>query len=394
MIPLAAREVLQGRTVLVTGGGFIGGRLAELLAGECGADVRVLVRREQSVARFAGLGCSVSVGDVTDRHGVEQAVAGCDAVFHCAFGTSGHPRHRDRVTVLGTRRVMDASAAAGVRRVVHLSTYMVYGRTVTGEITETSPRPGFGTAYADSKLRAEREVLARAAGGGVPAVVLQPANVYGPRGGVWVEQVLARMASGRLVMVDGGEGAANVVYVDDVVAAALLAAVGPPDVVGETFLVSAAEPVTWLDYFSRFERLAGLRERLVSRTADEARADWQRECVAEPNLTTEIGRLLRGGSGPRRLLRAREVRAARHAVGGLLPPALHERLTGRQAGAGPALAGDPDQVHLLSPEEIDFFASRAVVRIDKARRMLGYRPRFGLAAGVAATAGSVQRAAG
>ncbi len=180
-----------------------------------------------------------------------MAAAGCDVVFHCAYGTGGSQKRRGFVNSEGTRRVLAAAAAAGAGRVVHLSTLMVYGRTADGDLDESAPRRRFGDAYSDSKLAAESVAMAWARAGRVPVVVLQPTAVYGPWGGVWTAQPLAALRSGRLILVDGGAGTANAVYVDDLVSAMLLAAVRD-GVVGEAFLVSAAEPVTWRELYGRF----------------------------------------------------------------------------------------------------------------------------------------------
>src|SRR4029077_14151730 len=108
------------------------------------------------------------------------AIQGCDVVFHCAYGTSGSQKHRSWVNREGTRRVLEASRAAGVGRVVYLSTLMVYGQTTDGDLDETAPRRRFGNPYSDSKLEAERIALSS----GLPVAVLQPTAVYRPyRGG-------------------------------------------------------------------------------------------------------------------------------------------------------------------------------------------------------------------
>ena len=125
-------------------------------------------------------------GDVTSPSDLEAAARGCDVVFHCAYGTSGSQKHRAWVNTEGTRRVLAAAQEAKVRRIVYLSTLMVYGQTGDGDLDETAPRSASAIAYSDSKLEAERIALSS----GLPVAVLQPTAVYGPWGGVWTETVL------------------------------------------------------------------------------------------------------------------------------------------------------------------------------------------------------------
>src|SRR5436305_15155746 len=111
---------------------------------------------------------------------------------------------------------------------------MVYGQTTDGDLDETAPRRRFGNAYSDSKLEAEQIALSS----GLPVAVLQPTAVYGPYGGVWTEAVIRALKAGRQILVNGGDGLGNAVYVDDLVSAMLLAAV-KVGVVREPFLISA-----------------------------------------------------------------------------------------------------------------------------------------------------------
>ncbi|HXT50695.1 MAG TPA: NAD-dependent epimerase/dehydratase family protein [Thermoanaerobaculia bacterium] len=378
---------LAGRTVLVTGAsGFIGGRVAERLALHHHARVRVLVRGVASAQRLARLPLEIVRGDVTDRAAVAAAAAGCEVVFHCAYGTSGSQKHRAFVNRAGTRRVLEASAAAGVRRLVYLSTLMVYGRTGDGDLDETAPRRRFRNAYSDSKLDAEREAMRWAQTGRAPVVVLQPTAVYGPWGGVWTAQPLAALAAGRWVLVDGGAGTANAVYVDDLVSAMLLAAVCD-DVVGEAFLISGPKPVAWSELYRHFAAMhAGDPEcRLVAMSAEEARALWRRHRRAVPRLHRELLASFRGDRGLRdRLMATRELVALRELASSVLPEFLQQRIKTRiSADQRPPAGGDGELPILpLSPELIDFFAARTRVRIDKARRLLGYEPAFPLQRGM------------
>jgi nucleoside-diphosphate-sugar epimerase len=385
----AASAELAGRRVLVTGAsGFIGGRLVERLVRDCRARVRVLVRGYASAVRLARFSLDFAHGDVTDASAMKSAADGCDVVFHCAYGTSGSQRHRAWVNREGTRQALAAAAAAGASRLVHLSTLMVYGRTADGDLDETAPRRRFGNAYTDSKLDAERLALDWARAGRAPAVVLQPTAVYGPFGGVWTERVLAELKTGRVILVDGGTGIANHVYVDDVVSAMLLAAVAP-DALGEAFLVSSAEPVTWRELYGAFERMLR-RSATVAMSAQEARRYWRR--WRRPSLARELLTAVRGDHRLRdRLLETREIRFLREAASGWLPESWQQRIKSR-LGMGTRAAvpwtrprDDEAPIHPLAPDLIDFFAARTRVRIDKAERVLGYHPAFDLDAGMELT---------
>lgn len=386
----AACGELSGRQVLVTGaGGFIGGRLVERLVRDCGARVRAQVRGVAGAVRLARFPLEIVRGDVTDRAFLVTAVEDCDAVFHCAYGTRGGRRQRGLVNREGTRRLLAAAAGAGVGRAVHLSTLMVYGLTDDGDLTEEAPRRRSGEVYADSKIAAERIALGFARRGEVGVSVLQPTAVYGPFGGVWTARVLAELRSGRVILVDGGEGLANHVYVDDLVDAMLLAAVEPA-AVGEAFLVSSAEPATWRDFYRCFERMVGAC-RTVAMSAAEAREHWRRFRRARPHAPGVLVSAVRGDRELReRLFATSELRVLREAASTLLPETRQRRIkrwlgNGNGAGTVGAEGGREPPIHPLGHRSIEFFRARTRVRIDKAAHLLGYRPAWDLEAGMART---------
>jgi nucleoside-diphosphate-sugar epimerase len=378
---------------LVTGAsGFIGGRLVERLVRQ-GADVRVLVRNPASAARLARFPLTFHLGDVTDTADLDKAVQGCDLVFHCAYGTTGSQKRRAWVNRVGTERTLEAAHRAGAKRVVYLSTLMVYGQTADGDLDETAPRRRFGNAYSDSKLDAEGIALQYSRSGRMPVAILQPTAVYGPYGGVWTVQPLATLKTGRMILVNGGDGLANAVYVDDLVSAMILAA--QKDAAGgEAFLISGPEAVTWRDLYGRFARMLGdgperTVSRLVEMTAEEALAHYKKHQRETSRFHQEFLRTFKQDRGFRdRLMATRELMALRELASSVLPEGLQDRIKGKMSGGGGRPAPPEEKglpIHPLTPQMIGFFAAKTRVRIDKARRLLGYEPAFALERGMELT---------
>jgi predicted dehydrogenase len=172
---------LSGRRVLVTGaGGFLGNRTVELLREKFDCDPVALIRAPKGAARLARWTGDIVLGDICSRADMDRAVRGCDAVVHCAVGTSWKPEETRRVTVEGTRTVAEAAHAAGVKRFVHISTLFVHQREGLAVVDESSPlNPPETDGYGKAKLEAER-ALATVAQKGLSTVVLRPTRIYGP----------------------------------------------------------------------------------------------------------------------------------------------------------------------------------------------------------------------
>ena len=237
-------------TILVTGAaGFIGCRVTEILSATGWANVRAGVRRWSSAARLGRMTVPMIPCDVTDAGQVAAAMEGVSAVVHCAVGPP-------EVTVDGTRNVLAAAEASGVKRVVHLSTVDVYGG-VDGTVNEACPIRRTGIPYGDSKVEAEeacREAMAR----GVPVTILRPSLVYGPFGANWTVMYADRLAGGEWYLPEQYcQGSCNLLYVDDLVQAILLA-ISNDAAIGEVFNVNGPGPQTWLEYFRALNDAMGL----------------------------------------------------------------------------------------------------------------------------------------
>lgn len=377
---------LQAKHVLVTGAtGFIGGRLIERLVQHRGINVRALVRNFAHASRIGRFAVEMVPGEVTNARQVSEATDGCDVVFHCAYGSSGDSDEQRRVNVEGTRNVLEAALAHGVKRLVFLSTLMVYGASDNRDLDETAPRRYSGSPYSDTKIDAEKLVF-EYFGRGLPVTVLQPTLVYGPYSPYGTVSILATLRSSKIILVNGGEGICNAVYVDDVVSAALLAATRN-EAAGEAFLISGPKPVTWREYYAGYERLLNMSA-TVSMSAQEAIC-YYKEKSRPPGLIHETLNLLRCDPAVKdRIANTREMRLVISAARRLLPERLWRRMKGQDArplGVSPFSASAIKPPAAWSPTMIRFFAARTPVRIDKARRLLGYEPAFTLDRGMRLT---------
>ncbi len=262
---------------------------------------------------------------------------------------------------------------------------VVYDLPHDGELDERAPPTRPGDPYSDDKLEGERLALGLGVRYGVPVTVLQPTVVYGPFAGVYGADILQELRSGPALLVDGGTGICNAVYVDDLVTAMTLAATHER-AVGERILVSGFEHPTWGQFVAGFEQMLGT-QRTVSMSEQGALDLWQRSRRRRWLLPELLRAVTQDPTVRHRLLSTREGHAIRQVSERVLPSlvtraraALRGRRLARDASAPGELAPVP-----LRPWVVHYLAKRCRVRIDKARELLGYQPVFGLEEGMRLT---------
>jgi dihydroflavonol-4-reductase len=174
---------MSERRVLVTGGtGMVGYCIVQSLLAR-GCRVRALVRSMDKGKAVLPAACELVQGDVTVPRTLGPAAEGCEWVFHAAGFPEQwmrDPATFDRINADGTANMVAAARAAGVKRFVLTSTIDVFRwrKGETYDETELDPEPK-RTPYERSKQRADR-IVADAVAGGLDAVFLHPAGVYGP----------------------------------------------------------------------------------------------------------------------------------------------------------------------------------------------------------------------
>jgi 2-alkyl-3-oxoalkanoate reductase len=218
------------RIAILGAGGFIGSRATELLE-QAEYEVVPVTRRGM---RKAG-----KLADAFDQAAMSAAFASCDTVVSAISG--------DTHVIVDTIDPLYAAAeAAGVRRIVYLSSAVVHGHAPlpgTDERSELSlDQP---LEYNRAKVLAERRLQERRSRGKVEVVILRPGIVYGPRS-QWTRRLAEQLRARHGTLPDGGVGICNAIFVDNLVHA-IDRAISVAEADGEAFLLNDRETISWRD---------------------------------------------------------------------------------------------------------------------------------------------------
>ena len=338
------------RRVAVTGAsGFIGRRLAAALVAD-GIEVTALSRGR--MPRGTGSNLRLIAGDLRDADSVARLLEGADTLYNLAYDV----RASGADNLAGFDTLLAGAQAAGTRRIVHLSSVVVYDAWPDADCVETgamTPRaPG---SYRDTKIAME----GRLAASGLSAAILQPTIVYGPGSRLWTDRLADALLLGEVVL-PAPEGLCNGVHVDDLGQACRLAAAA--DAPGGRFIISGPAPFAWSDLLRGYAAILGrgsVRHVPVEDLLARLGPAPQTTSPAAPSLPARLSRAARGRFGHDRVDALSRWLRARLRKGGTFWPDRHL---------------------------VEEFSGTGSCHIDHARATLGYAPRHDLDSGLAATA--------
>jgi nucleoside-diphosphate-sugar epimerase len=328
--------------------GFIGARTVAWLRGRA-LSVRAVARDLGGLERDP----DAKVADALDVPALASAFHGCDVVVNAVFPDA-------KTAGRAMEALYAASEAAGVRRIVHISTAVVSGQAPPPSTDERSPLSLWQEfAYNNSKVRAERALRRARARGAVEIVMLRPGIVFGPRS-QWIAEFAEALLGGRAALIDGGRGICNSIYVDNLAHAIELAA-RVPDADDEAFLVGDAERVTWADLYGPIAKALGYDLSSVPNVEPPRHAARWSDRLRDVARNSERLEPVRRTMAP-----------ATRALRSLL------RRGRPSAGAPPAHGGAPflDAMHARLQQ------CSVRLPINKAERLLGYEPPVSFEEGV------------
>jgi len=247
--------------VLVTGGsGFVGANLVTTLLDQ-GYQVRSFDRAPSPLPAHPGL--EVHQGDICDRDTVAGAVAGIDTIFHTAAlielmgGASVTDEYRQRsfaVNVEGTKNLVHAAQAAGVKRFVYTaSNSVVMGGKPIANGDETLPyTERFADLYTETKVVAERFVLSQNGIDGLLTCSIRPSGIWGRGDQTMFRKVFESVLAGHVKVLVGRKSARlDNSYVHNLIHGFVLAAqhLTPGGTApGQAYFINDAEPVNMFEF--------------------------------------------------------------------------------------------------------------------------------------------------
>jgi len=392
---------MKSQRVLITGAtGFVGCRLAEVLV-DRELEVVAMVRSWHKAARLARLPVRMVHGNLSNKTSLREAMRNCDTVFHCALDSSVEGATHRQAMVEGTTNIMEAALEENVKRVVYVSSTAVYGFWPNQTtVTEETPTPYTGEPYCDGKIDSESVALKFHRERGLAVTILRPTMVYGPFETFWARHLIGCLSRNWMTLVDGGTGICNSLYIDNLISAICRAA-EEDAAVGQAFIISDPETVTWRQMVEgHAAAVKGCRLPLPDASVEEiARARKQAQVSTHPSSLRAVVRLLRRPE-TQSALRTVGVLAAAEKVArrviDAVPGDIRQRVK-RAASSGngakpqsapvAATATAPARPVIgLSQHDVSLFTCPVVFKAEKARKMLGYDPKIDFAEGMRRTA--------
>jgi nucleoside-diphosphate-sugar epimerase len=257
--------------VLVTGApGWLGTSLVHALARGVKSGpveqepepVRVLALPGSDSSVFGGDPVQVVTADLRDRRLPDGVCRGIDTVFHCAGII--HPKRVQElydINVEGTRNLLEAAIAAGVRRFVLVSSNSPAGLNASATrlmVEDDPPRPYL--AYGLSKLQCEWMVNDAQRAGRIQGVIVRPCWFYGPNQPARQTRFFKMILGGRPLVLGRGDNLRSMSYVDNTVQGLLLAR-AVERAAGQTYWITDRRPYSFIEIIETVARVLDVRVR-------------------------------------------------------------------------------------------------------------------------------------
>ncbi len=249
---------ITNKSLLITGiGEFIGLRAAEIAIAKkmkvCG-----LQSSADKAKKAQNLGAKVIIGSITNPAVAELACQKIDIVLHTdeIAKEGGCIDEFREINVGGTINIAKAAKNSGVKTFVYISSALVYGFNYPDRVREDGPLSGENNPYCQTKIEAEQALLQLNDPPNFGTIILRPGDVYGPGSIPWVVRPLLLMQQRLFAYANDGKGVINHLYIDNLIDAIFLTL--EKETYGEIFNITDGEETSWKEYFTYLAEISGL----------------------------------------------------------------------------------------------------------------------------------------
>lgn len=255
-------QVCESDLILITGAtGLVGSHVAEQ-ARQKGYSVRALCRGTADTSFLRQLGVEITKGELTAPSSLQRACDGATVVIHCAakVGDWGPTSKYRRVNVEGTQALLDAALTAGsLKRWIQISSLGVYSGADHYGTDETAPPNTEGIdGYTLTKVESEQLVCDYIKKNELPAVILRPGFIYGPRDRTVMPRLFEKLQTGKFAYLGQPDKLMNNTFVGNLCEAIWLA-VENDSAVGEVFNIRDPRAVSKKEFMETICTAAGLQ---------------------------------------------------------------------------------------------------------------------------------------
>jgi nucleoside-diphosphate-sugar epimerase len=234
----------------VTGApGWLGNKLVKALH-ERGDKIRCLILPGIDASPIKEYCDEIVEGDVRVKQSLYKATRGVETVFHCVgviHPKSGKIRDFYEINTQGTKNMLEASLNAKVRKFIHISSCSVQGFNPDRSTLLTEDMPSKPHShYGKSKKLAEEAINYYHGHYGLPTVILRPTMFYGPGAADRWITLMKMIKDNNLIVFGDGKTLRSSTYIDNLVDACLLAD-SKENAIGQTYWIADEKPYTWIE---------------------------------------------------------------------------------------------------------------------------------------------------
>lgn len=245
--------------VFITGGtGFIGKFTVRRLI-DSGHDCICLVRSTSKTSELEQLGAQVVIGDITDKKSLINGMKGSDALINLANLYSYWEPDAgiyEKINVLGTRNVLESALAIDIKKVIHVSSIVIWGKTPDKPFNEKSPIGEHTSEYGRTKYLGDKVAWELFQEKGLPLVMIYPCAVMGANDSKSSGDYVRRLINGKLPIRGMESAVLTWVHVKDV-AESITRALEKEDNIGEKYIIGK-EQLSFKEFNNLVSELSGI----------------------------------------------------------------------------------------------------------------------------------------